>query len=142
MVVKNSKSLTNIQPGTNVPLNSIGVETCDCAISDMGTSTIGLEGGVYRVDVNASATVAGATAGTVDLQLALDGIPVSYAVAQASSSGVADIVNLNINTYIRVPCNECGCCCNRHQLSVLNNGVATNFANITVSVEGGIACYA
>lgn len=140
MIVKSSSNIS-VAAATPIPFNNVNI-ACNCdspciQSPDVNGITFN-EGGLYAVDVNVAGATA-TTAGNLAIQLYLDGVPISYAVTTHTSSATTDIVGLNINTVIKVPCDRCGCC-DSHRLTVVNTGIAANYVSATITVKAGDYC--
>lgn len=91
--------------------------------------------GIYLVEVNADASISGATAGDITIQLQNNGVNITGAEATANSTATTDIVNLKFTALVRVLSNCCAMQSNvPTTLTVVNTGVASTITNSAITV--------
>lgn len=127
----NATNQTLLQNGTVTLANS---KNTGCSIRFVagGSSFNLLKPGLYYIDVSASGVESG-TAGTISLQLFLNGNPVSGALSSANSSAVTDIESLSFSKLIEIK-PTCPMNCDTNTLTIVNTGVGATYSNINVNL--------
>lgn len=129
-----------VNTATPVPLNTV-VAHKGCSEQLSGVASVQLnECGVYKVDVNAT-VAASAAAGTLGLQLYVNGIPLAQAISQTTATGTTDAHALSFSTFVQVSNNNNNCPCTAPTVVTLNNiGVAANVLTANMVVVPWCLC--
>jgi hypothetical protein len=92
-----------------------------------GSQTINLNRpGLYLVQYNGTLANNTNAAGVVGAQIFVNGVAIPQAKGVETSSGAAEVVNVGINTYIRV-LPSCAAIDNRTTITVVNVGLEANY---------------
>lgn len=98
-----------------------------------GTPTVTLRRpGFYLVSFDGD-VLAGASTGTVTVQLANNGTVVPGALQSQQASAEGDAIGLGFSTVVRV-LNSCSCIDNTANLTILNTGLASTYTNAEINV--------
>lgn len=132
---------TNVQAGVATPVdtgivfNNTKVRTGVVATANTPTNTIRLNrAGFYMIHFNAVVANNTAASGDVGVQMVNNGVVDKSALAQATSTGATDFVNLAFTTIVRVE-PSCSCVSNSGSLVFNITGVdaLVRFANVVVT---------
>lgn len=100
---------TKRESGIEVPVDTLitfdelVIKTCNMNLNSVPTSTITLDkSGIYRVHFDCVVANNSSSSGVVSIQLYNNGVLIPTGFASGTSTGSSDIINLNLDTVIRV----------------------------------------
>ena len=89
--------------------------------------------GIYILSLNATGVAS--TGGNITLQLMVNGVLQSNALASVTATDTSSTHNLTFSTKIQVPSNASNCACSpEFVVSVVNNGVTATYSLVDVLV--------
>lgn len=91
--------------------------------------------GIYLINVSASGSITGATAGNIIIQLQRNGVNLDGSYRSVTTStATTDIENMSITGIVRVDETCCPLNDQSATITVANTGVAATFVNVTITV--------
>lgn len=128
---KNVAVVTN----QSIPFNSVSIQK-GCTAIKTSVDTIQLNKcGVYMVEFDCSGSITGATAGTISVQLAKDGVLQPQAFTSSTPTANTDIRSMSFQTLVQVKeNNSCRCCDSPTVITLVNTGLDATYTQVNATV--------